>query len=121
MTRQPTDAPDAAAASAAAATSAGHRLPVVATILLLAMALAGVAVLGESLGIWHLPADQANPGVYLLIAVGAIALVAALLFARRLMAALHPPLYFVLVLMLALWLFLSVGSTWLGWSLLPAS
>ena len=118
MTPQPTDAPDSATATTA--TTAGNRLPVVATILFLAMALAGVAVLGESLGIWHLPADQANPGVYLLVAVGAIALVAALLFARRLMAALHPPLYFVLVLMLALWLFLSVGSTLLGWSLLPA-
>jgi hypothetical protein len=120
MTRQPTDAPDSAT-TATTATTAGNRLPAVATILFLGMALAGVAVLGESLGIWHLPADQANPGVYLLIAVGAIALVAALLFARRLMAALHPPLYFVLVLMLALWLFLSIGATRFGWSLLPAS
>jgi hypothetical protein len=115
MTRQPTDA------TPTPPTTAGNRLPVIATLLFLAMALAGVVVLGESLGFWHLPADQTNPSVYLLIAVGGVALVAALLFARRLMAALHPPLYFVLVLMLALWLFLSIGATRFGWSLLPAS
>ena len=113
MTRQPTTTPDA--------TTAGNRRPVIATVLFLAMALAGLVVLGESLGLWHLPADRANPAVYLLIAAGSIALVAALLFARQLMATLHRPLYFALLLMLVLWLFLSLGVTQLGWSLLPAS
>jgi hypothetical protein len=103
------------------ATASGTRLPVIATVLFLAMAVAGVAVLGESLGLWHLPADQANPGVYLLVAAGIVALVAALLFARRLMTTIQPPLYVALVLMLALWLILSFGVTRLGWSLLPAS
>jgi hypothetical protein len=94
---------------------------VIATVLLLAMAVAGVVVLGESLGLWHLPADQANLGVYLLVAAGIVALVAALLFARRLMATLQLPLYLALVVLLALWLILSFGATQLGWSLLPAS
>jgi hypothetical protein len=113
MTRQPTTPPDA--------TTAGNRRPVIATALLLAMALAGLVVLGESLGFWHLPDDQANPAVYLLIAAGIIAFVATLLYARRLMATLHPSLYFALLLMLVVWLFLSFGVTQLGWSLLPAS
>ena len=37
------------------------------------------------------------------------------------MTVLHPPLYYALVLMLAVWLVLSFGVTQLGWSLLPAS
>jgi hypothetical protein len=113
--------PDARPAARPEDTAAGARLPVVATILFLAMALAGVVVLGESLGLWHLPAEQASPGVYLLIALGFAALAATLLFGRRLMAILHPPLYYALVLMLAVWLVLSFGATQLGWGLLPPS
>ena len=101
--------------------TAGARLPVVATILFLAMALAGAVVVGESLGLWHLPSGQANPGVYLLIVLGIAALAATLLFGRRLMPILRPPLYYALVLVLAVWLVLSFGVTQLGWSLLPAS
>jgi hypothetical protein len=114
----PTDPPTTPAPTP---TSSGTRLPVIATVLFLAMALAGGVVLGESLGLWKLPADQANPGVYLLIAVGIVALAALLLFSRRLMASLHPPLYVALVLVLAVWLVLSFGVTQLGWALLPPS
>ena len=65
------------------------------------MALAGAVVVGESRGLWHLPAGQANPGVYLLIVLGIAALAATLLFGLWPTPILHPPLYYALVLVLA--------------------
>ena len=57
MSRTPDARPDARPED----TAAGARLPYVATILFLAMALAGAVVLGESLGLWHLPAARPTP------------------------------------------------------------
>lgn len=82
-----------------------------------------LVALGAAVGVWQIltAPDPAKAAVQVLLAAGVAVLVAALLFARELVALLRGPLYVALVVLLLVWLVLSWGATQWQWSLLPPS